>query len=329
MAGFFLRVRVLVTGGAGLIGSRVVRLLCAAGNEVVCLLRSGSCTDKIAGLDWERVEGDVRDPGAVQRGLAGCRAAVHLACPSAWREIESAKIGVIVAQGLSNVLNLAEKETRIVFVSSLAAIGPGAGAERLREEPWRAPRWHAGMAYAHAKMRAEEQCLEASRQGRDVVVVNPAETYGPGDDRLVTAGNLIGLLRPPLTLVCRGGTCIAHMDDVAEGIVAALKKGRSGERYILGGENLDHGELARLVLSLAGRKQPVVTIPNVLFRWATRAAAGLGIDLPYDRNIVPYATRYWFADNSKARRELGVSFRPARETLQPTVDWLKQAGYVQ
>ena len=185
------------------------------------------------------------------------------------------------------------------------------------------------MAYAHAKTCAEELCREASARGRDVVVVNPAETYGPGDDRMVTAGNLVGLLQRPLTLVCRGGTCIAHVDDVAEGIVAALEKGRSGERYILGGDNLEHAELAKLALAIAGRRQPVVTVPNLLFRWATRAAGALGIPLPYDRNIVPYATRYWFADNSKAKRELDVRFRPARETLEPTLVWLKQAGYVQ
>ncbi len=320
---------VLVTGGNGLIGSRVVRLLCAGGYDVVCLLRPGAQTHRIADLDWKHVTGDVLDETAVRRGLEGCRAAVHLACPSAWSEIESPGIDDIVIRGLRHVIDGADERVRIVFVSSLAAIGPSLRSERRSEVPLRPPPKRPGMAYAHAKAHAETLCREASARGRHVVVVNPAETYGPGDDRLVTAGNLIGLLQPPLTVVCRGGTCIAHVDDVAAGIVAALEKGRPGERYILGGENLDHVELARLVLAIAGRRQPVVTVPNVLFRLAMRAAAALGIALPYDRNMVPYATRYWFADNSKARRDLAVQFRPARETLQPTLDWLKQAGYVQ
>lgn len=243
--------------------------------------------------------------------------------------MESPEIADIVVGGLRNVIEQSAEGARIVFVSSLAAIGPGEHKERLSEGPIRPPRKRPGMAYAYAKMCAEALCREASAQGRDIVVVNPAETYGPGDDRLVTAGNLIALLQPPLTLVCRGGTCIAHVDDVAEGIVAALEKGRSGERYILGGENLDHKELARLVLSLAGRRQPVVAVPNTVFRWATRLAVALGLALPFDRSIVPYATRYWFADSSKARRELQIQFRPAPETLRPTLDWLKQAGYVQ
>lgn len=320
--------RVLVTGGNGLIGSRVVHRLCSAGYEVACFLRPGARTDRIAGLRWERLEGDIRDPAAVRRGLAGCRSVVHLACPSAWREIESNGIGEIVEGGLRNVLDGAAKNVRIVFVSSLAAIGPGAGPERLSEEPVKPARKLPGMAYAHAKMRAEELCRRANADGRDVVVVNPAETYGPNDDRLVTASNLIGLVQPPLTVVCRGGTCIAYVDDVAEGIVAALERGRSGERYILGGDNLEHVELAKLVLDLVGRRQPVVAVPNVVLRWAFRIAGALKIALPFDRNVLPYATRYWFADNSKARSELKVEFRPARETLQPTIAWLKQAGYV-
>lgn len=321
--------RVLVTGGNGLIGSRVVRLLCRADHEVTCLLRPGARTERIAGLCCNHVQGDILDNAALQRALSGCQAVVHLACPSAWSEIESPGIGDVVVQGLRNVLDGADDETRIVFVSSLAALGPAARTERLTETPLRPPRKRPGMAYAYAKMCAEDLCREASAQGRDVVIVNPAETYGPDDDRLVTAGNLIGLLQPPLTLVCSGGTCIAHVDDVAEGIVAALERGKAGERYILGGENLHHAELARLVLAIAGRRQPIVTVPNFLFRWATRAATALGIALPYDRCIVPYATRYWFADNSKASRDLNVRFRPARETLEPTLDWLKQAGYVQ
>ena len=320
--------RVLVTGGAGLIGSRVVHRLCGAGYEVACLLRPGARTDRIAELRWERLEGDILDPAAVRRALADCEAVIHLACPSAWRDIESDGIGDIIVSGLQNVLDGAAENARVVFVSSLAALGPASRSERLSEEPLQPARKRPGMAYAYAKMCAEQICREASADGRDIVVVNPGETYGPGDDQLVTAGNLIGFLQPPVTVVCRGGTCIAYVDDVAEGIVAALERGRSGERYILGGENLEHTELARLVLDLAGRRQPVLAVPNVLLRWAVRVAAALGIPLPFERNVVPYATHYWFADNSKARHELEVEFRPAWETLQPTVAWLKQAGYV-
>lgn len=306
-----------------------MRRLVTQGREVTCLLRSGACTRRIDDLSWERVAGDVLDRAAVRSGLQGCEAAIHLACPSAWEEIESPGIDSVVVEAARNVLEEAGKQRRVVFVSSMAAIGPTSHPTPLTEETVAPERRRPGMSYAYAKRQAETLCRQSTCDGYDIVIVNPAETYGPEDVRLVTAGNLIGLIRQPLTLVCRGGTSVVHVDDVAEGIVAAMDSGRSGERYILGGENLDHVSLAKLVLEIAGRRQPVLALPNGLFRWATRAAAALRIPLPYHRNVVPYATRYWFADNAKARRELNVRFRSARETLEPTVEWLKTAGYVQ
>jgi dihydroflavonol-4-reductase len=159
--------------------------------------------------------------------------------------------------------------------------------------------------------------------------VNPAETYGPDDTDLVTAGNLIDFAKGAVAFVCRGGASLAHVDDVAAGIVAALERGRSGERYILGGENLTHRELAGLFLELAGLHKTVLSVPNPVVRSLARLAPALGLPLPFDPNVIPYATRYWFVDSGKAETELGVRFRSARATLQPTVEWLQKAGHMQ
>lgn len=319
--------RVFVTGGNGLIGSSVVRQLRAAQHDVVCLLRRGARTERIDGLAVTRVEGDVLDAASLERGIVGCHVAIHLACLSAWDEIESPALETVVVEGTRNVIKAASG-ARVVYVSSMTAIGatdrPSVLSEttiyNLNDEP--------GLSYAHAKHRAESLCRQAAELGADVVVVNPAETYGPEDIRLVTARNLIDFARGPLALVCRGGTCLAHVDDVAAGIVAAMERGRSGERYILAGENLTHRSLARLVLEIVGKRKPILTIPNTLLRWATRMAGALRIPLPFHPNVVPYATRYWFADNGKAVRELNVRFRSARETLEPTIDWLRAAGHI-
>jgi dihydroflavonol-4-reductase len=123
-------------------------------------------------------------------------------------------------------------------------------------------------------------------------------------------------------LVCRGGTCVVHVDDVADGIIAAMERGRAGERYILGGENVSIRELAELVLALVGRRATIVEVPNGLARFVTKVAMRLHVPLPYNPHVVPYATRYWFADSSKAQRELGVGFRGARETIGATLEWL-------
>lgn len=109
---------------------------------------------------------------------------------------------------------------------------------------------------------------------------------------------------------------------MAAGIIAALTRGRPGERYILGGENVTIRGLAELVLELAGRRVPVVEVPNGVVRLATRVAVTLRLPLPYNAHVVPYATRYWFVDSTKAQRELGVSFRGARATIAATIEWL-------
>lgn len=322
-----LSMRVFVTGGNGLIGSSVVRQLCAANYDVVCLLRGGSETQRIDSLLFDRVEGDVLDRASLERGMLGCQAVLHLACPSSWDEIESPALEAVAVKGTRNVLNAAGG-TRVVYVSSMAAVGATDRPSALSESAAYNLHHERGLSYAHAKHRAEALCWQAAAQGADVVVVNPAETYGPEDLRLVTAGNLIDFLMGPLAVVCRGGTCLAHVEDVAAGIIAAMERGRPGERYILGGDNLTHRTLARLVLEIAGRRKPVVTLPNTLLRLLASVARVLRIPLPFHPNVVPYATRYWFADNSKAVRELSVHFRSARATLEPTIAWLRAAGHI-
>jgi dihydroflavonol-4-reductase len=182
------------------------------------------------------------------------------------------------------------------------------------------------LAYAHAKHRAELIAAAAVAARTDVVIVNPAEVYGPGDTTLATAGNLIDFATSTPVLVCRGGTGVVHVDDVAAGIVAALERGRTGERYILSGENLTIRQLAELVVRLLGRRVSIIAIPNGPVRALSRLAIRWKLHVPYNPHVVPYATRFWFVDASKARRELGAVFRPAAETIRSTLEWLIESG---
>lgn len=320
---------VFVTGGAGFIGSRVVRRLVRAGHTVRCLLRASSRTERTDDLPIERAAGDVLDAESVARAAAGCGAVIHLAGVSAWMDIDSPRVVPVTVDGTANVLAAARKHDipRVVFVSSAAAFGPSESQEPRDEDAPFVRVDSARFAYVVAKRAAEKLCLGASVE-RTVVVVNPAEVYGPGDRDLITAGNLLGLLASRPVAVCRGGTCVAHVDDVAEGIVRALERGRSGNRYLLGGENLTHETLARALLRVAGRRSSVVRIPNWLLRTAATAARRLSLSFPVSPAVIPYATRYWFFDTRKARDELGLSFRPAEETLAETVDWLRTAGHL-
>jgi dihydroflavonol-4-reductase len=322
-------VRVFVTGGNGFIGSAVVRALLASGRDVVCLLRDPTRTTRIAGLQFERAIGDVRDVDSLRAPMSRCDCTIHLAAPGNWDAEDPAALREVIEGGTRNVLDVASTvlDHRVVFISSTAAVG-ASEVPRIFDERDEFTVGNGSLRYAFAKHRAEVEALAAHARGLPVVIVNPAEVYGPGDTGLVSAGNLINLATATPVLVCRGGTSVVHVSDVATGIVTALDRGRSGERYILGGENLTIRQLAELVLELVGRRAPIVTVPNGPARFLSRIAVALRLPLPFNPHVVPYATRFWFVDNGKARRELGIRFRSARETIQSTLDWLVKAGYL-
>jgi len=190
------------------------------------------------------------------------------------------------------------------------------------------------------------------------VIVNPAEVYGPHDEKLVTAGNLVDFAHSDPVVVPTGGTSVVHIDDVAIGIVRAFEHGRVGERYILGGDNLSFKALATLTMEILdamkildceegesqrvhqgrnvashaeqSQKRPkrILLLPNMLLLMLAKVGSALRIPLPFEPAVIPYAVRFWWMDNSKAQTELGVSFRSARETLTPTLQWLIDAEHI-
>lgn len=321
--------KVLVTGGNGFIGSVVVRTLAAEGHAVRCLLRPTSSVERLAGLSYERATGDVRDAASVAAALDGCDAVIHLASLSAWDQIDSPLMDAVVEGGTKNVLAAAKARpgTRVVFVSSILAVN---GSDRPQEfdesARWTIP--DERLKYSRCKRKAEAMCRDAVADGVPVVIVNPGEVYGPNDTSLITACNLIDFAKSKPVLVCSGGTSVVYVDDVALAIVRALEKGKPGERYILGGDNLTVKQLAGLTLELLGQKKPVVTVPNRVIDLVARVGMRLHLPLPFNAHVIPYATKYWFMSSKKAQRELGVRFRSARETLAPTLDWLKQSGHI-
>lgn len=320
---------IFVTGGNGFIGSAVVRKLAAQGHHVRCLLRDTSDTARISGVAFERVPGDVRDAASVSAGAAGCDGILHLASLSNWNDIHSPQMHDVVIGGSRNVLDAARAHgnVRTVFVSSIIAVN-GTEDPVVQDEDSECTLPLHKLVYAQSKREVESMCRAAAGKGLPVTIVNPAEVYGPDDTALITAGNLIDFAKSSPVLVPSGGTSVVYVDDVADGIIAALERGRPGERYILGGDNLSIKQLAELTLELLGQKKKIMLLPNGLIRGVARVGSALRIPLPFNPAVIPYATLYWFMDNGKARRDLGVSFRSAREALAPTIEWLKSSGRV-
>lgn len=321
---------VFVTGGNGFIGSRVVRHLLQCGYAVRCLLRSSSNTSRIDGLLVERHIGDIRDLEIIKEGVKGCSGIIHLACISNWADIQSGQIEDVVLKGTQNVLNAAMSEgnIRTVYVSSLTAVNGTSQPTVLNEEsPFTLPK-SKEYIYARMKKEAEQICFQKANEGQHISIVNPGEVYGPEDDTMVTSGNLIDFAKSNPVLVCYGGTGVVHVEDVAAGIVAAMERGNVGERYILSGDNLTFKQLAELTLQLLGQNKKVITLPNGLISFIAKWGARLRMPLPFEPAVIPYAVKYWFADNSKAKQHLGIQFRSAHNTLEPTLKWLKQHNYI-
>ncbi len=321
--------RVLVTGASGFLGSAVVAALVENGYIVRCLVRSGSNVQRIQHLKWERSEGNILDKESVVKSAKNCQAIIHLAGTSDWEKITSQDMWATIVNGTSSVLYAAKKEhcQRVVFVSSMSAINGSDNPTLMNESTdCTLPKSEPAFEYIRAKQAAEKLCLDAVAKGLDVVIANPPETYGPDDIDLITAKNLIDLYKSNPVLVSKGGGLIGYIDDVAQAIVAVFTKGKTGERYVLGGNNNDFLTLVTTMFDILGEKRKIILMPTFIIRIMTALAVFFNIKIPYNPLIIPYATRYWYFDTSKSQKELGVKFRDLRETLKPTLLWLKKTG---
>jgi dihydroflavonol-4-reductase len=319
--------KIFITGGAGFIGSRVVAHCIEQGYEVRCLLRSTSNTRRLEGLEYERFDGDITDSHSMEQGISGCTHVIHLASLSNWKDIHSPKMPLVVIEGSKNVLEGAKKAGNlpVVYVSSSTAVD-GTEAKVILNEDSPLTLNKKAFVYPHAKKQVEEICKAEAAKGLPVVIVNPTEVYGPNDWDKITSGNLIDFATTKEVQLAKGGTSIVHVDDVAAGILAALEKGRPGERYILGGENMEFTELAKLTLEILGIQKKISLIPRNMLLFLAWMSKTFKINMGFEPAVIPYAVKYWFVDNSKARKELGVSFRSPREILEPTLAWVKEAG---
>jgi len=323
--------RALVTGGSGFIGSHVVRRLLDEGVAVRCLLLPGDAAPSLAGLDVERVVGDVTDRAAVTRAAAGCDVVFNLAAIYAiWlprpRRMYEVNVGgaVAVVEGAR-----AAGVRRVVHTSSIAAIGHLPGRE-LADETTRFNDWELRDDYVLSKYISECEALARGGDGLDVVCVNPAFPFGDRDVGPTPTGRMIAdALAGRLPFVIAGGFNAVDVRDVAEGHLLAARRGRPGERYILGGENVTFRDFGALVARRAGRRPPLLTLP-------TRAMLALGsvagaiadhvTHAPprFTRPSVAYlAGRYAWFSTAKAERDLGYSPRPIEHAIDASIAWFR------
>ncbi len=310
--------KALVTGAAGFIGSHVVAALAQAGAEVRAFDRR-ALPDALA----EPAIGDVLDPDAVRRAADGCDAIFHLAALYSYARADARAMQAINVEGTRVVLDAAARNgrRRVVHTSSCATCGPVRG--RPATEADGPPAWELDVPYKRTKLDGERLAMRAAREGLDVVVVNPTTPVGPGDLRPTPTGRMVADVARGRARGYLAGSAlnVVAVEDVAAGHVRAHERGRAGERYLLGGENLALREVFAIIAAAAGRRPPRVAVPWPLAYAAARTGdAALALVGREPSMLVLDAVRVarlpMTFDDAKARRELGHRSRPAAEALE-------------
>ncbi len=322
-----------MTGGTGFVGAAVARALLARGYDVRALARRGSDRRNLDGLAVEIVEGDLTDRESLVRAVAGCRFVLHVAADyRIWVPDPAAMLRANV-EG-TRALFLAALDVgaeRVVYCSSVAALGLMADGTAADERTPVSEDKIVGI-YKRSKYRAEQAVLDLVRErGLRAVIVNPSTPVGPRDIKPTPTGKMIlDAAAGRMPAYVDTGLNVVHVDDVAEGHMLALERGRIGEKYILGGENMSLRDVLAMVAAESGRRPPSVRLPNAAL-WplalACEAVARLSGATPLvTRDHLRMARKKMFFSSAKAVADLGYAPRPARAAVHDAVAWFRVTG---
>jgi hopanoid-associated sugar epimerase len=325
--------RVFVTGGTGFIGSHVVRLLLQEGYQVTALVRPSSNLGNLQGLAVDIVKGDLNNPNIWEQ-MQGCQYLFHVAAHYSLWQKDRELLYIHNVDGTSNILAAAEKAgiERTVYTSSVAAIGVGKFGE-IVDETYQSPVEKLVGDYKKSKFLAEKVAISAANQGQDIVIVNPSSPIGPLDIKPTPTGDIIlRFLRRQMPAYVDTGLNFIDVRDVAKGHLLALEKGKSGDRYILGHQNLPLKQLLEQLSQITNLPAPQTSIPAwipLTVAWIDeKILAPLGKTPTVPIDGVRMAQQPMYYDASKAIRELGLPQSPLNVALKDAVDWFIAQGYV-
>ncbi len=328
--------KILVTGAGGFIGSAVVKRLLREGHRVRAFIRPTGSRVNLAPLQVEIAEGDLRDPPSVERAMQDVRFVFHVAADYRLWARHPDDIVRTNVEGTRAVMAAAQRAgvERIVYTSSVATLAsrpdgtPSDETSRLAAES-------AVGAYKYSKVVAER--LVESMIAADnlpAVIVNPSTPIGPGDARPTPTGRIIvEAASGRMPAFVDTGLNLVHVDDVAAGHLAALHKGRIGERYILGGQDVLLGEMLADIARRVGRAPPKLRLPRVLIfpiAYGAEAVAYFTGREPFVTTTgLKLAKDHMFFSSAKAERELGYHARPYGEAIADAIAWFRQHGYLE
>ena len=324
--------RALVTGGTGFLGANLAEGLLRTGWTVRILRRATSPLAAVQDLNVEHAIGDVTDPASLLAAMQDVDVVFNVAAVSQYWRSTSEAIYRVNVTGAQNVFEAAARSgvRRIVHTSSAAAVGIIRGRSATEDDPFNQPPDR--FPYGHSKWLSEEIARKQVAAGQDIVIVNPSAIVGARDINWISGSILREAKRGHIPVLPQGGVNFIAVQDVVAGHIAAAQKGRSGERYILSGENLTNRQTTEMTCDIVGVKPPRFTQP----RWTIPIAAwGLDVAAKVARRPLPLSggqmrltADYLYFDSAKAQRELGLPHTPVRQALQECYDWYVQHGYL-
>jgi dihydroflavonol-4-reductase len=323
---------VLVTGGTGFVGSHVARRLCEEGFPVRVLARRSSPLLLVDSLPVEIVRGDLLDPESLRNALAGCEVLFHVAADYRLWARDPQELYRNNVEGTENILSAAKAAgvKHIVYTSTIGTVGFRADGTPATETDFPD---HAALvgAYKTSKFQAEQRALRYASDGLPVVIVNPSAPVGEGDRKPTDTGKIIvDFVNRRMPAYLDTGLNLVDVRDVAEGHLLALRHGRPGERYILGGRNMDFKEILDALGRITGIPSPGLRIPYGVAWWAgvvngaISQVTGRPPMVPLDG--VRIARHKMFVSSAKAERDLGYKAGPVEAALQRAVTWFREQG---
>jgi dihydroflavonol-4-reductase len=323
-----------VTGATGFLGSHVARALAEQGAQLRLLVRPTSNLKNLEGLKAETATGDLRDGASLEKAMQGCDTVFHVAADYRLWVRDAAEMYRSNVEGTKAILQAARKNSVrcVVYTSSVATVGFTGNGHPADED---SPVSLDGMIghYKRSKFMAEEVALEAGRGGMDVVVVNPSTPVGERDIKPTPTGRIVvDFLKKKFPAYVDTGLNLVDVTECARGHIAALEKGRSGERYILGGENLTLKQILDKLAAITGLPSPKVKVPYML-ALATgvvdEVVTGriLGREPRATIDAVRMGRKKMFVSCAKAERELGWKMVPVDGALRRAAEWFQANGY--
>jgi len=324
---------VLVTGATGFLGAAVARVLLAARRRVRALTRHASDRRNLAGLDIEIALGSLEDRASLTAAVAGCGALYHVAADYRLWVRDPAQMFRANVEGTRTLMEAAQAMgvERIIYTSSVATLGLNADGTPADEVT---PSTYADMIgpYKQSKFLAEAEVRHlVETQRLPAVIVNPSTPVGPRDIKPTPTGRMIlDAASGRMPAFVDTGLNLVHVDDVAKGHLLAEERGKIGERYILGGENLELGEILRRIAEIVGRKPPTLRLPLSVV-WPVAAVAETIGRITGREPLVTFdglrmARKKMFFSSAKAERELGYRARPVDQALADAIGWFRQQG---